>query len=402
MKKKLLCFMIVLCVFGCQMKTDTVSGADTITERKFTIELMKKAKIASDKDTAATITQKAYQKGILKEEDKKHLSAKLTRERAAILLNRADVKINGSSYDKKQFKYVLNYKRISDLMKMKKSSRASVIKVYCKGIMTGNSNGYYVQSRKFNGAKKVSLKEAQTYISRLCKKSSRKAVSPDGQLIRTSNLPANAGSYPYILTTYPNSFYEKTFEYQKTKFYKKPVALEDFASPIQMKQMKFYNGKTMESAMDKYLMNWCKKVETNMKLRFNVDYRTINNTWVKKLRKTYYVFDDASANKERTNDIKAYVKSMKKNKVVVKASRVTVEPSCLYFCNIKYIRVYVKFKVISGDVNSKVLLYSDELDASSMKKGKWIEKCFDIGIGSYNGFSTGSDYSVVDNKLLEA
>lgn len=402
MKKKLLCVMLIFCFILGQIKVNTIAGATTLTERKFIVLMMKKAKLCPSKSSTAQVLKKAYMKKILYISDKKYLSKKLTRVRAAILLNRVDVKKNGSSYDKKLYQRVLKYHRISDLKSIKKSDRAKVIKVYCKGIMTGNSNGYYVQSRKFKGSKKVNPKEANTYIARLCSKKKRQSISPDGQLIRKSNLPKNAKSYPYILTTYPKSFYEKTFEYQKTKFYKTPVPLVDFASPVQMKQMKFYDGTSMEKVMNKYLLSWCNKVKTNIQLRFNVDYRTINNTWVKKLRKTYYDFGDDRENKERTDDIKAYVRKMKSNKVIVKAARVTVEPSSLYFCNVKYLRVYVKFKIKCKNIESNSLVYSDEFDVKNLRKEKWISKCFDIGIGSYNGSSHGKDYVIVDNKLLQA
>lgn len=402
MKKRLIIFMLVFCFVMGQVKSNTVVRASSITERKFVVLLMRSMKLCNQQDTTAEIIQEACKKKIVKDVDKAQLSKKLTKERAAVYLCRMDVKVNGSTYDKKKYKMVLDYNRISDLKSMKKASRASVIKMYCKGIMVGYSNGYYVQSRKFKGAETVTETEAKTYVNRLCKTSKRKAISPDGQLIRSTKLPKNASSYPYILATYPNWFYERTFEYQKTIFHKKPVALEDYASPVQIGKMKFYNGTTMETVKEQYLMNWCKKVETNMKMRFNVDYRTIDSSWVNELRKTYYVFEDAETNKSRTDDIKEYVRNVKKNKIVVKASRVTVEPSSLYYCGTKFIRVYVKFKVCSGNINSQSLIYCDDLDVSKLQKNKWKECCFDIGIGSYNGYSLGSDYSVVDNRLLQA
>ena len=402
MKKRLIIFMLVFCFVIGQVKSNRVVGAGSITEQKFVVLLMRGMKLSKQQDTTAEIIQAACKKKIVKDVDKAQLSKKLTKERAAIYLCRMDVKVNGSTYDKKKYEMVRDYNRISDLKSMKKASRASVIKMYCKGIMVGYSNGYYVQSRKFKGKETVTETEAKTYVNRLCKESKRKAISPDGQLIRSTKLPKNASSYPYILTTYPNWFYERTFEYQKCKFHRTPIVLQDFASPIQIGKMKFYDGNTMETVKEQYLMNWCKKIETNMKMRFNVDYRTIDSSWVNELRKTYYVFDDAETNKSRTDDIKEYVRQVKKNKIVVKGARVTVEPSSLYYCRTKFIRVYVKFKVCSGNVNSQRLIYCDDLDVMKLQKNKWKECCFDIGIGSYNGYSLGNDYSVVDNRLLQA
>ncbi|SES83614.1 hypothetical protein [[Clostridium] polysaccharolyticum] len=402
MKKKVLLLMLVCCVFMGQVKMNIVRGESTITERKFIVLLMTNMKFCKEEDSVSSIVNEAVKKKIIKKTEKGCLSNSLTKERAAVYLNRMDVKMNGPVYDKEMYKNVLELHRISDLNSMKKSSRASVIKMFCKGIMVGYHNGYYIQSRKFRGTEKVSLTEAKTYIKRLQKQNKRKKMSPDGQLIRETKLPSNAKSYPYILTAYPNSFYEKSFEYQKTKYHKKPVPLQDFASPAQVGSMTFYNGITMETVKKQYLLDWCKKVETNMKLRFNVDYRTINTTWIHQLRKTYYVFDDAQTNKSRTDDIKAYVQKAKKNKVVVKTSRVTVEPSTLYNSGLDYVRVYVRYKVVSGEGKGRDLIYCDKSDVKFMREEKWMEQCFDIALGSFNGNSYGEDFSVINNSLLHA
>lgn len=404
MKKRLIIFLLLLCIFAVSMPDQGIVKADGgITERKFVTMLMTGMEICESDSSVEQAIEKACDENVVKNAEKSGLSNKLTKERAAVYLNRVDVLVNGSAYDEEMYQNVLNLKRISDLKTMKKASRASVIRVYCKGIMVGYSNGYYIQSRKFKGSSAVTLSEAKTYISRLKNPGKRKKISPDGQLIRTTNLPSNASSYRYVLASFPNSFYEKKFEYQKTTYSSTPKPLVDFASPVQVSKMEFYNGTKMGTVMDKYLTSWCKKVETNIKLRFNVNYKTINNSWISKLRNTYYIFeDDAQSNKLRTDDIKAYVTGMKKNKVVVKTSRVTVEPSTFYNSGKDYVRVYVRFKVVSGDVKSKNLVYSDELDVKNLKKGVWMERCFDIGIGSYNGYSTGKDYAVVDNKLLQA
>lgn len=406
MRKRRFVLMLVFCLvigqFTDRLGGMTIQSSSQVTERKFALMLASSLKLADDKASASALLNAAYKKKLVTDSDKKSMSAVLTKSRAAVYLNRADVLLHGSTYDKTKYNNVVKYKRISDLNTIKKNARSSVVKVFIKGIMAGYSNGYYVQSRKFSGSDLVTSAQAKTYIARVTHPGKREKLSPDGQLIRTDNLPKNASSYPYILTTYPNWFYERTFEYQKTKFHKTPVALKDYASPLQIGKMKFYNGTTMKTIMDQYLMNWCKKVETNMKLRFNVDYRTIDNNWVNQLRKTYYVFDDAGSNRIQTEEIKEYVRNVRKNRVVVKAERVVVEPSTVYNCIKDYIRVYVKFKVISGEIGSKNLLYCEKHDITNLKKGIWIEKCFDVSIGSMNAYSNGSDYAIIDNKLLQA
>ena len=403
MKKRSIAIILMLCLVFSFIPADSILQADNgITEEKFIILLMKEMGLANVEGDKQSILEQAYAKKVVKHSEKNGLLSKLTKEHAAVYIERVDELVNGQQYDTNLYEKVLAKNRLSDLKKVKKSYRASVIKVYCKGIMIGYSNGYYVQSRKFCGKKVVSLSEAKTYLKRLKYPKKRRQISADGQLIRTTNLPSNKRSYPYILETYPNSFYEKKFEYQETKYGKKPVALVDYASPAKIGKMKFYNGVSMKSVMDKNLEKWCEKVARNMELRFIVDYRTIDNDWVSKLRSTYYVFEgDAQANKQRTDEIKDYVAMVKKNKVVVKCSRVTVEPSTLYNTWEDYVRVYVRFKIVNGNVeNLGKVFYCEQAYIKNLKKNTWKECYFDVAIGSSNGNSLGSDYAVFSNMLV--
>lgn len=404
MKKRWIVFMLLLCLLtGSVSFQTTIEADDSITQERFVTMLMKGMGLAEATDTKNVILEKAYAKEVVKQTEKGILLDKLSKERAAVYLERVDELVHGIQYDTDLYQVVRKKNRISDLKKIKKSNQDSVIKVFAKGIMVGYSNGYYIQSRKFSGKNSVTLSEAKTYLKRLQYPQKRRLLSKDGQVIRTTKLPKNYKCYPYILETYPNSFYEKKFEYQKTKYGKKPVELVDYACPAKIGRMKFYNGMTMESVMDRYLDVWCEKVERNMKLRFNVDYRMIDNDWVSQLRSTYYRNEeDALANKKRTDEIKDYAAMVRKNKVVVKCSRVTVEPSTVYNGVKNYVRVYVKFKVVDSYIDVRKCVYSDELDVKSLKKGQWRECCFDIAIGSINGFSKGQDYAVIDNKLLQA
>lgn len=404
MKKRCIIFVLLLCLLVGSVSFQTSIEADgSIIQERFIVMLMQEMGLVKATDSKNSILKQAYAKKVVKEEEKGILLDKLSKERAAVYLERVDKLVHGAQYDKELYQVVLRKNRISDLRKIKKSNRASVIKVFCKGIMVGYSNGYYIQSRKFSGKSLVTLSEAKTYAARLKYPQKRRLISKDGQVIRTTKLPKNYKSYSYILETYPNSFYEKKFEYQKTTYVKKPVELVDYACPAKIGKMKFYNGMTMESVMDKYLETWCEKVERNMKLRFNVDYRTIDNEWVSQLRSTYYMNEeDALANKKRTDEIKDYVAMVKKNKVVVKCSRVTVEPSTLYNKWDDYVRVYVKFKIVSGKMSFKESIYCSASDVTGIKKNIWKTCCFDLPIGSLNRYSVGSDYAVIDNDLLLA
>jgi len=332
--------------FGSMSFENIECASNTISKKAFVCLIMENM-LKEDK-SEEQLLELAKEDKILRGNENKLLKEPLTQEMAAVYLYRADAFFNGQDFDEKMFEYVKNQKRISDLKLVKKSNRASIIKIFCKGIMVGVSDGAYTHTRKFQPSLKVKKKDAQLYINRLMDAKLRIKMSPDGQVIRTTNLPKNAKRYAYILESFPNAYYEPKFIFEKTKYWSKPVSLVDYAYPKDIGKMKFdYNKQSMQKAMDLYLDQWCENVRKNMELRFNVDYRTIGNSWIKKLRNTYYVFeDDASSNRKQTEDIKKYVKKMKENKVVVKAETVSVERSSLYFDIEVYLRVYVKYKVV--------------------------------------------------------
>lgn len=404
MKQKVVILVMFLClIMGQVPRTNIVEASSGITERKFILLLMTESGLCESDATVAEAVKVACSKEIVKQAEKDGLYSKLTKEKAAVYLYRTDVVLNGSTYDKELYQNVLNKNRISDLSAMKKANRDSVIKVYCKGIMVGYSNGYYVQSRKFKGSSEVGLSEAKTYIKRLTVPSKRKKISWDGQLIRTTNLPSNASSYSYVLASYPNAFYERKFLYQSMHFSREPINLQDFASPKNIGKMKMlYNDTRKQQVIDKYIDEWCETVKSNLTYRFNVNYKTINSKWINGLRNTYYKHDDSVSNAVETEKIKDYVNQVKKNKIIIKSSRITVEPSTLYYALGNYVRVYVRFKVVSASSSTKAeeLIYTSGTTLGELKKGEWIEKYFDIGIGSYNALSSGDDYVVVDNKIL--
>ncbi|BCN32378.1 hypothetical protein [Anaeromicropila herbilytica] len=117
-------------------------------------------------------------------------------------------------------------------------------------------------------------------------------------------------------------------------------------------------------------------VKTNLEARLSVDYRTVGTKWINKLRGTYYIFDfgdsdDAFQNKRITDDIKEYVKAMKKNKVIIKSSIVSVELSTLHDSNGYFLRACIRFKVVSAKnmSNKANLIFGDNYGKSEKGKG---------------------------------
>lgn len=337
--------------------------------------------------------------GIVKTGEFKDYKAYLTRTDAAVIINRADEYLYGDTVNNKLLKTVME-ERISDINKITKDKREAVAKVYAKGFMRGYSKGYYIKSREFRGSEYMTIAGARGVVAMLKDTDKRAKLSPDGQIIRTTNLPKNAKDYEYILETYPNSFYEMKFLFQRAKYYYKPKELVDYASPVRVKNINFH-GKNMKDILDKYLNIWMGRVEANLKSRLNVDYREIGNTWIDKLRNTYTQYSDAYDNKRITDDIKKYANSVKKNKIIIQSKIITVEPSILYVHNSFYVRTYVKFKVNYFGINldAEDLIFGSNNYMPKLEKDTWYEGYYDIMLGTINGSSDGSDYFIMDDSL---
>lgn len=124
------------------------------------------------------------------------------------------VKFYNKALEEKDFRdFVRNHKRISDLEKINKSKQDAVIYCFRRGFFDCKSNGYFNQNCAFQGSTMISLKDAKILVERLNNSDKRVRISPDGQLIRTTNLPKNAADFPYILESFPNSFYEMKFDF---------------------------------------------------------------------------------------------------------------------------------------------------------------------------------------------
>ncbi|MDF2486725.1 MAG: hypothetical protein K0R46_2893, partial [Herbinix sp.] len=155
------------------------------------------------------------EKSIIKEGDFTSYTGDLTRGDAAVLLNRADEYLYGDILDPKLVQTALE-KRISDIKKISEAKRMDVVKCYLKGYITGYNNGTYSTDREFRGGNKITKSGALNCIKMLKDKTLRAKLSPDGQLIRTTKLPKYAKNYPYILASYPNSYYDWKFKFERS------------------------------------------------------------------------------------------------------------------------------------------------------------------------------------------
>lgn len=328
---------------------------------------------------------------------------------AALLVNRADEAKNGTAYSKKLYQQVKDKYRITGILRLGEKKQDAIRKCFVKGIMIGYSNGEYSQNREFHPNYKLTIPEAHKILVRLENKKKRVKLSPDGQVTRTTNLPKNHKSYSYILASFPNSFYEKKFNYQLVKWNKKPVSLVDYASPKNLRKSGFetYSGKyDINKVLDQYQDSWCKKVEDNLKLRLSFNYQTVTNEWMNDLRKTYIIYDDKEMDKDRPKNIRDYANIAKKNKVKMQVHQVVVEPSTMYDHHGFWVRAHIKFKITSAkqfysaDSNKqRNLIYGDDIYLQNWKMNRWYEGDFDIQLTGNNMNDTGYGYGISDDSL---
>lgn len=323
----------------------------------------------------------------------------LTWKVAAVLTNRADVILNGDSYDKDLFAQVKEKKRLVGLSGLTSAEMKAARLCFVKGIIPGESMGSYSQARKFYPGQVLTKADMETLLERFKDKSKRIKLTPDGQVTRSNNLPKTYKYYDYILASFPNEFYETKLKFLRWKYGREQVRYQDYAYPKDMKKLSWVNPRgekiVFKDDFAQYGDLWMEKVKTNLETRLNFDYRTVDNEWISKLRATYFVYGDAD-DKEKTDSIKKYVETAKKNKVIVKSAKVVVEPSSMYLSSgLYYVRCYVKFKVSADMLYDGDSMRQHELVYSSgkfqyfdnLKKDVWYEGYFDIEIDGVMGYS---------------
>ena len=283
----------------------------------------------------------------------------------------------------RQVKAVLE-KRISDIKAIPKSKREAVAAIVAKGIIKGYSNGKYITNREFRGNNKITKKGAKNVIQMVLNPKTRSKISPDGQLIRTTNLPKNAKDYPYILASFPNDYYEMKYSFMLLDDYLTgKMRRDEYAYPKEVDYKflynNFYHNKlTLEIGKYGYYDEMLSNVEKYLQHIFNVDYRTVNKKWKEGLASSlsFYSWQDFIY-----EDIDSYVENIKKNRVVVELDKIAIDPGAIYESR-EYLRVraYVRYRVKANDMNvpSDQLIFGS--DISNLKKSAWREEIFDIFI----------------------
>jgi hypothetical protein len=254
------------------------------------------------------------------------------------------------------------------------------------------------------GTSKITNSGALGCLKMLKDKNLRAKISPDGQFIRTTKLPKYAKYYPYVLASFPNTYYDWEFQFEGQSSYNPNTGvrtaykkIDDYAAPIDIDMIKDFED--FSAVKDEYLDVWVSKVRTYMENVFNVDYRTINNEWIETILSTDYSSGHEAIRVQAKTEIEQYVSDMKNNKTVIESTKVSVDGSSLYFFNGAYfLRTYVKYRIMSSNVKYGVdtdtlilerpyndILYTRTtlVDFTGYKLGEWREGHFDVKLSWY-------------------
>ena len=339
--------------------------------------------------------------GIIKAGEFSSYDTDITRGDAMVLLNRADEYLNGTQVSSELVQTAID-KRISDIAKVSEGKRVDVAKAYLKGFMKGYSNGAYCMDRELKVTKKITKEGALSCIAMLKDKSKRAKISPDGQLIRTKNLPVMAKKYPYILESFPNEYYDWKFTYEGVSRYVNNKEVElvdgvDYAAPVEVNKItEFGDMATLRSErMDK----WINDAKVYLNNILNVDYRTIDDAWIDRVIETNDAFRYAP-NMWRIS-LERYMKMMKENKTILECKQVDIDPSSLYFFDGLYLRVHVKFRVVSTEVplnmaadtlheseaHNSILFSPYFVNMRQKQFGIWQDGYYEVKISEYKEIS---------------
>ena len=180
------------------------------------------------------------------------------------------------------------------------------------GIMTGFSDGEYSHTRSFKPKDRIGSEEGRLYCKRLFHPEERVLMSPDAQVIRTTNLPVQAKLYPYILESFPNIYYDANYLYMYNvetddraypdvpddvgflESWCTASTIEEF-SESQPERCRIFTSETnylgfekvgMDKVVERYRDTWEQQAREYLELVFNFDYRTVRSDteWQEKIK----------------------------------------------------------------------------------------------------------------------
>jgi hypothetical protein len=216
--------------------------------------------------------------------------------------------------------------------------------------------------------------------------SKRAKISPDGQLIRTKNLPKTANNYPYILESFPNEYYDWKLGYEDAVFTGEngkvieQIYLVDYASPADIDKLKLQGYADFKEAKKEYLDEWVVKAKKHIEQIFSANYRTLDDTWIEEVMKNHFSYNTAYDVLPR-KQLKKYVERAIANKTIMECGNVAVDGSTLYcYGGEFYIRFYVKYRVLSSNIQLRA---TDELSVKENPYGALVFSFFPINLEGF-------------------
>lgn len=320
--------------------------------------------------------------------------------------------VDNSQYYKLNLTYsnikesIMSNNRISDIKKVKPLNIDAEYSMYSKGVMTGYSNGSYKANRSFKPTEKSTETEVKVWISRVVGKTPLRKFTPEGMLIRETNLPFNHKEWKYILEDVPNEFYKMRYSYEILLSTKDLNIVRDEAILPSELNNEYYKWDGIEGNRLEHLVEYVGK---SLEKQLNISYKTIDESWKDEYwdilgeindignmeRRSEYRDEEGKVTKTVITDSKTvfdrYIEFVKKNKITVKSANIFVDPYGIYIGEEDaFIRCYAKFKVNwSGNIQEVDSLvfpgfyYSSNMSRNNLdglKKDKYIECLVDVPV----------------------
>ena len=339
-------------------KNGNVSVDGGIISEKQYRKYMKNYKVSQEQ---AKLLAVAVRLGLTKGKVKNY-KKKITLAGALYILSRADELANGTIVTAETIEFCIE-NRIGDIGKVKKKERAGEAEGYIRGFVKGTAKTYS-HTRTLKGHKKLTIGNARKLVDMLYDTSKRCTLSPDFQVTRTTKLPRNSELYPYILGSFPNSYYETGFNGMSNKnFFDTGVGLGADTLKERMKRLSFtfvfpyeleefnkleYPGTDFPYENQVFTETYRNAIVPNemvasseefYRYALNVDYRTIESDkeWLSVMEK--YLTG---------SEIKDYISHCKENKTVIECDLVSADRSSVYWYSGEYqCKVYAHVRIIS-------------------------------------------------------
>lgn len=282
------------------------------------------------------------------------------------------------------------YERITDKCEVLPEYEEAVYFCFGNGIMPGISDGEYSHTRSFKPEMPIKETEGRRYCERLFRPAKRVPMSPDAQVLRTTNLPVQAKLYPYILESFPNVYYDANYLYMYNletddriypdlidnmgflETWCTPSTVDEF-SKNQQERCKLYTNEIdylgyekvgMNAVVERYRDQWEEQARRYLELVFNFDYRTVreDTEWQEEIKKlnVFYtewgkgVLEGSCAGIKGIDEwMSAFLDNAEKYHTIVECSDIDFDMSTLFYSEVfstsapYTIRVHLKYKIIT-------------------------------------------------------